>query len=146
MAQYIAFLDDLDHPQRDGGSHRMAAIGRGVREDALLLRTLLQPLVKIAVHNNRRDREIGAGQRLGQSHAVGSHAKGLAGEHMTGAAEARDHFIVEQQNAVTVQQRAKAVQVSHRRHDTAGAVGHRIQDHGADHFGAGMFDGLLDFH
>ena len=70
------------------------------------------------LRDHRADRQARA-QALGQRHDVGLHAPVLAGEHAAGAADARLHFVEDQQDAVLVAQRAQAGEEAVGRHDVA---------------------------
>src|SRR6185369_5125063 len=58
-------------------------------------------------------------QALGQRRDVGRDAEVLRREHLAAAADARLHFVEDQQDAVTIAQRAQALQESIRRHQVA---------------------------
>ena len=75
---------------------------------------------------------------------MGTHREGFGGEHAAGAAESGNHFVVEQQDGVPIQEGAQAREISGGRYHTASAVGNRIQDHRAHRLGAGPLDGLLN--
>ena len=81
--------------------HRMRRIGVAVEElDAF--RALHEGLVDGVAHEHGAHRHAAVGQPLGEGDDVGRDAKLLRGEWRTGAAEASDHLIENQQDPVAV--------------------------------------------
>ena len=74
-------------------------------------------------------RQVAAGQALGQAQQVGRHSFLFAGEHRAGAAEADRHFVGNQQHVVPPGQLAHAAQIAARVHEHAGRRLHQRLDH-----------------
>ena len=75
----------------------------------------------------------------------GDHAIAFGGESVAEAAEAGDHFVEDQQNAVAVANRAQLFQITLGRRQHAGRSGHRLDDDGGDGRGAVQRDDALEF-
>ena len=84
-------------------------------------------------HGAHRLRAVG--DALGHGHQVGGHAEALRGERLAGTAEAADHFVEHQQDAVRVADLAQPLQVALRRNQDAGRTGNRLDEAGSDILG-----------
>ena len=81
----------------------------------------------------RGQRQVAAGQPLGEAEQVGGHLLLLAGEHRAGAAEAGRHLVADQQHAVVVAELAHRAQVAGRvDQHPGGALHQRLDDHRGD--------------
>ena len=89
-------------------------------------------------HGPHRLRPVG--DALGHRHHVGRHAEALRGERLAGAAEAADHLVEHQQDAVRVADLAQPLQVTLRRHQHAGRTRDRLDEAGGDVLGAVEID------
>ena len=63
---------------------------------------------------------------------VRHHTEVLGRERRPEAAEARDHFVEDEQDSVAIADFAQALEVAQRRHEHAGRAGHRLDDHRGD--------------
>ena len=144
MAQQVALLDDLQHPQRHGRGHGMPGIGRGMRHGADHIRRPFQHIVEFARHHDGGDRLVRRRQRLGQAHAVRREAEGLGGEHVPGAAKPGDYLVIEHLDAVAVQHRAQPGHVAVGRQHASGGIRDGIKDHRPHRLRARPLDRLLD--
>ena len=85
-------------------------------------------------HRTHRLRAVG--ERLRHRHEVGRDAEALRRECLAGAAEAADHLVEHEQDAVRVADLAQAREVALGRHEAAGRAGDRLDDAGGDVLGA----------
>ena len=105
--------------------------GRGRR--SLLLGGAEEGLVDALGGERRRERQVAAGQALGEAEQVGRDALLLAGEHRAGAAEAGRDLVADQQHAVRVAELAHGAQVAGRVDEhPGGALDERLDDHRGD--------------
>src|SRR4029077_16763017 len=72
------------------------------------------------------------GDALGEGDHVGRYAVTLGGEGVAEPAEAGDHLVEDQQNAVAVADRAQPFQIAFGRRQHAGGAGHRLDDDRGD--------------
>ena len=87
---------------------------------------------------------IGAvGEALGAGDDVGHHAEILGGERGAEAAEAGDHFVEDEQDAVLVADRAQPLQIAPGRQQHAGRARDRLDDDGGDGGGVVQRDDAL---
>ena len=91
--------------QRGRAGERVARVGVAVEEGAELLVLAEEALVDALGGERRRQRQVAAGDALGQAHEVGRDVLVLAREHPARAAEAGGHLVADQQHAVPVAQR-----------------------------------------
>ena len=130
---------DLDVADRHGRLHRS---GRG----AAVVNIQARPIERLdhAVANEQgADRGIGGGQPLRRRDHVGPDVEALRREPVAEAAEARDHLVGAERDAVAVAQFAHARPVAGRRHGRPARVLHRLHDHHRDRLGAGLANRLL---
>ncbi len=66
--------------------------------------------------------------------------KALRGERLAGAAEAGDHLVEHEQDAVRVADLAQPLEIALRRHQAAGRAGDRLDEAGGDVLGAVQVD------
>ena len=91
-----------------------------------------------------RDRQIGRRQGLGDGHGIRLVIVGLAAKSVAGAAEAADHFIVHQEDAVFVQHLGDGLEIALRRQHGAARAHHRFHEHGGDGVRAFALDGDVE--
>ena len=72
------------------------------------------------------------GDALGEGDHVGHDAVALGGEGIAQAAEAGDHLVEDQQDAVLVADRAQPLEIALGRRQHAGRGGERLDDHRGD--------------
>src|ERR1700733_7404058 len=93
---------------------------------------VVERLVHRLGRQHRRQRQVAAGQSLGQAHEVRTDARLLAGEQRTGAPEAHRDLVRDQVHLVAVAGRAQQRQVHRVVHAHAGRALHqRLDDHRA---------------
>ena len=111
----------VERRERRRATHGIAAVRVAVCAALPLLHQRL-------LRDHHADRQARA-EPLRERHDVRHDAEVLRGEHLAGAADARLHFVEDQQNAVPVAQRAQALQEAIRRHQvTALALDRLDQD------------------
>ena len=104
-----------------------------VEEGPELLELAEEPLVHALGGQRGRERQVAAGDALGEAEEVGRDAFVLAGEHPPRAAEAGGHLVEDQQHAVAVAELADLAQVAlGMDQDAGGALHERLHDHGGD--------------
>ena len=92
-----------------------------------------EALVDALGRERRGERQVAAGQALGEAHEVGRHALLLAGEHRARAAEAGRDLVADQEHAVLVAEAPHLAQVAARvQTDAGGALDERLDDHRRD--------------
>ncbi len=79
-------------------------------------------------NGNRAHRLRGVGQRLGHRHDVGRDAEALCRERLTGAAEAGDHLVEHQQDAVLVADFPQPLEIALGRNEHAGRSRDRLDE------------------
>ena len=133
----------LDQPhvgQAYRAGHRVAGIGVAVGELAALLDE--HPRHPLA-HHHAAQRHVAAGHALGESHQVGPEAEGLAAEPAARAAEAADHLVAHQQDAVALADALDLGPVAGRRNDHAAGALYGLADEGGHVLRAQLQDALL---
>jgi hypothetical protein len=106
-----------------------------VEEGALLVRGAEEALVDPLGRQRRRQRQVAAGEALGEAHQVGRHVLLLTGEHRPGAAEAGRHLVADQQHAEAVAELACLAQEAGRVDEhPGGALDERLDDQRRDLF------------
>ena len=133
-------LEYLEIGEADRAAHRMARIGEAVREHADLGRSVGEHAPHLVRHHDRRKREIGAGDALGERHQVGLQAVEAGAEPAAEAAEAGDDLIDDEQHVVLGEDRLHLLEIALGRHDHAAGAHDRLGDEG----GAGLRPFLLD--
>ena len=89
-------------------------------------------LVDIVTYGDRTHRLRAVGQRLRHRDHVRCDAEGLRGEGLPRAAEAADHLVEHEKDAVTGAYLADALQIALRRHDDAGGPRDRLDEDRCD--------------
>ena len=95
-------------------------------------RALHERVVDLLRHQHRAHRHRAVGEPLGARDDVRRHAEFLRGERRAGAAEAGDHLVEDQQDAVLVADLAQALEIALRRNQHAGRTRDRLDDHRGD--------------
>ena len=132
---------DVQRRETRRAGRRMARIGVAVEElDRAFRRGAHDRVVDALADRDRAHRLRAVGDALGHRHQVGRHAEALRGERLAGAAEAADHLVEHEQDAVRVADLAQALQVALRRHQAAGRAGDRLDEAGGDVLGAVEID------
>ena len=130
-------LHDLDVLEGDRALHRMAAEGHPVRVHVRVREERLHDRVS---RDHGADDAVRGGEPLRGGHEVGPDVVPLGAEPGAHPAEARDHLVGAEQDAVAVADLADALEVPGRRRERAARVLHRLHDH----HGHGLRPGLLD--
>ena len=92
-----AFVIQTQHFQRDRSAHRMRRVSLAVTDDRVLARPVGNAVVHFFRHQYRAHRRVTGRQALGDRHEVRLDAFGFASEQRSGAAEAGDHFVDDEQ-------------------------------------------------
>ena len=140
-----ALLHQLQIAQCHGRGHRMTGIGQAVAEQPDFGRGLLDRLVHERRHGHGRDRLVGRRQRLGQGHRGRLDAERLAAEGLAGAAKAAHHFVVDEQNAVALQDRLDRLVITGGWNDQPTGTHQRLGDQGGKGLAALARDDALQF-
>src|SRR2546426_11969475 len=98
--------------------------------DRALLRRGDDRIVNALADRNRAHRLRAVGEALGHGHDVGRDAEALRRERLARAAEAADHLVEYEQDAVLVADLAYALQVALGRHKTARRSRDRLDEAG----------------
>jgi hypothetical protein len=102
-----------------------------VEERAELLVLAQKPLVHRLRGERGGERQVTAGNSLGQAHQVGRHSLVLGGEHSSGAPEPSGHLVEDEQRLVAIAQLAYRTQVALGMDQHArGALHQGLHDHG----------------
>ena len=127
-----------------GAGERMRRIGVAVEQ----FDGWSGPLHEGVVHGPPRDhaahRHAARGDAFGEGDDVGRHAVALGRERVAEPAEAGNHLVEDQQNAVVVADRAQSLQIALGRRQHAGRTGHRLDDDGRDGRGVMQRDDALE--
>ena len=110
----------------------MRRIGVAVEQLGSMLGAAHESVINSFARDDAAHGHRAGGDALGEGDHVGRHAVTLGGERVAEPAEAGDHFVEDQQNAVAVADRAQAFQVAFGRRQHAGRAGHRLDDDGGD--------------
>jgi len=135
MAQNVAPLVDFECAQAHRARDRVAAECVAMPEGADLAALAQHRLVDHLRDQHRRKRRVGRGERLGDGNQIGLHAEGLRAEHIAGAREPADDFIVDQQDVVFRQHRLNFFEIGGGRNQHAARAHHRLGDEGGDGVG-----------
>ena len=131
VTQDVLFLEHLQGCQRGGASERVAGIRVAVEQFDARWR-IHEGVVDILFAEDGAHRHHAVGQALGRRHQVRLDVKIVGGERRRHAAETRDHFIEDEQDAVFGTQLAQAFQIAFRRDQHARGAGHRFDDDGGN--------------
>ena len=110
----------------------MRGIGVAVEQLDGARRSLHEGVVDFLRDHHRAHRDGAVGEALGAGDDVGHHVEFLRGEGRAGAAEAGDHFVEDQQQAVFVADLAQAFQISLRWQYHARGARDGLDDHSSD--------------
>ena len=103
-----------------GGGDRVAGIGIAVEELDHMLGAGHERVMQSGGGQHRAHRDHTVGQALGAGDHVGQHVEMLSGEWAAKAAEASDHFVKDQQDAVFLSDRPQLFQIPLGRQQHAG--------------------------
>src|SRR5204862_4367263 len=103
-------LEDVERGKRRRAGQRVARVGVAVEEGLELLELAEKALVDLLRRQGGGQRQVAAGDALGQAEQVGRDVLLLAGEHRAGAAEAGGHLVEDEQDVVAVAELADAAQ------------------------------------
>ncbi len=120
-------------PRRAGD--RVRGIGVAVEQLDGVLGTRHEGVVDLAAHDHAAHRHHAVREPLGAGDDIRRDVELLCGERRSRAAEARDHLVEDQQDAVLRAQLAQPLQVAFRRQQHAGRARDRLDDHGRDRRG-----------
>jgi hypothetical protein len=132
--QHVVLGKDIQGGQRGAARQRIAGVGMGVEKTARQ-GVVVEGGVHLVGGHHHRQRQITAGEPLGQTEKVGPDAGLFVGEKGAGATEADHDFIADQMDRVAVAQLAgqpQIVRIVH--HHPAGALHQRLDDEGGDGF------------
>ncbi len=126
-------LEHVERRERGGAGERVAGVRVAVEEALELVEGAEEALVHALARQRRGEREVAAGDALGERHEVGRDALLLAGEHRARPSEARGHLVADQEHAVAVAELAHRPQVALGvDEDPGGALHERLDDHGGE--------------
>jgi hypothetical protein len=130
-------LVDVERGEAGGTGGRMAGIRVPVEElDRAVRRGAHDRVVDALAHRHGAHRLRAVGEALRHRQQVGRDTEALRGERLSRAAEAADHFVEHQQDAVRIADLAQAHEVALRRHEAAARPGDRLDEAGGDVLGA----------
>ena len=112
-----------------GAGHRVTGVGEAVVELAALVH---QGLGDAVADQHAAERQVAAVDALGEGHEIGLDAVVLRAEPLAEPAEAGDHLVGDQQDAVLVADALDLRPVGVRRDDHAAGALHRLADEGRD--------------
>ena len=144
VAQDVLFLEHLQGGQRGGAGQRVAGIRIAV-EQFDTWRRVHEGVVDVLFAEHGAHRHHAVGQALGRRHQVRFDVEIVGRERRRHAAETRDHFIEDEQDAVLGAQLAQAFQIAFRRDQHARGTGHRFDDDGGDRRGVVQRDDAFQF-
>ncbi len=127
-----AVREQAERRERRRAAERVAGVGVAVKEVAVLVVAPEKRVVDLVGGERGGDRQVPAGQPLGEAQKIRRHPFALAREQRARAAEAGGHLVENQQRAVLAARRGRAREKSLRQHEHAGRRLHaRLEDHGA---------------
>ena len=135
----------IDGGASRGRRQRVAGIGVAVEHVDGMIRAGHELFVDAPVHNRAAHRHGAGGDTLGKGDDVGRDTETLRREPGAQAAEAGDHFVEDQQDAVLFGDGAEFFEIALWRRQHAGGARHRLHDHGRDGGGVVQGDDLLQF-
>ena len=121
----------------------MAGICRRMHE-LLVRRRFLHHLVHGPGNHHAPQRQIGAGDALGEGDKIGLHAPMAKGKPASGAAEPGNDLVGDQQDVVAIADFAQARKIRGGRHDNPAGPHHRLGDDGRHGIRAFLENGLLE--
>ena len=130
--QQTLFGIGIQRAQRRGAGERMPGVGIAVEEIDAVARSLHEGIVDPLLHDHPAHRHGAAGNALGEGDEIGRDAEILARKRLAQAAEAGNHLVEYQQDAVLVANLAQALQIALRRDQHAARTRHRLDDHRGD--------------
>ncbi len=136
-------LHDLDVAQGDRSCGRVAAIGVDLGHLPVGGRIAVKAVEHLVLYHRRGNRQVGAGNALGDGDDIGRHAIMLVREHLAGAAEAVDDLVHVQKDAVFAAEALDLRQVFVGRHRDADPAHDRLDDHLGDSLGPFALDRVL---
>ncbi|MCY1442119.1 hypothetical protein D9M71_584680 [compost metagenome] len=129
----VVFFENVQGRQGRRARQRVAGVAVGVQEGAQGRVVVVEGAVDLVCGHARRQRQIAAGQGLGQAQEVRADTGLFTGEHRPGAAETDGDFVVDQVHAVAVAGFAQQPEVHRMVHAHAtGALDQRLDNHGCD--------------
>ena len=129
----LLFLERVEARERRGARERMARVGVAVEElDRILRRGVHDRVVDALAHDDRAHRHRAVGEPFREAHHVRDDAEEARRERRAEPAEARDHFVEDEQDAVLVADRAQPLEIAFRRNQHAGRSRHRLDDDRGD--------------
>ena len=130
-------LVDVERGEAGGARGRMAGIRVAVEElDRAFGRGAHDRVVDALADRHGAHRLRAVGEPLRHRQQVRRDAEALRGERLAGAAEAADHFVEHQQDAVRIADLAQPLEVALRRHEAAARPGDRLDEARGDVLGA----------
>ncbi|MNJ20615.1 hypothetical protein D3C77_149500 [compost metagenome] len=139
----VVLLEDIQGRQGSGAGQRVAGIAVRMEEGAQGRVVVVERAVYLVGGQAGSQRQVAAGQGLGQAEEVGTDAGLLTREHRAGAAESHGDFVMDQVDAVAITGLAQQLEVHRMVHaHAAGALDQRLDDHGGDR-GMVLGQGLL---
>ena len=123
----------------------MRRVGIAVEQLDHVLRPLHEGVVDALARQHAAHRHGAGGDALGEGDEVGRDAVAFGGKRIAHAAEAGDHFVEDQEDAVLVADLAQPLEVALRRRQHAGRGRQRLDDDGGDGRGVVQTDDALQF-
>ncbi|RMU89864.1 hypothetical protein ALP20_05453, partial [Pseudomonas coronafaciens pv. coronafaciens] len=139
----VVLLEDIQGRQRSSAGQRVAGIAMRVQKRAQGRVVVIERVVHVVCGHAGRQRQIAAGQRLGQTQEIRANAGLLTGEHGAGTAKANGNFIVDQVHAIAVAGFAQQLEIHRVIHaHAASSLNQGLDDHCRDTgvvLGEGLF-------
>jgi hypothetical protein len=135
----------IERRETRGAGERMRRIGIAVEQLDGVLGAVHEGVVDALARDDPAHRDGAGGDALGEAEKVRRHAIALGGKGVAEAAEAGDHLVEDQQNAVLVADRAQPIEIAFGRRQHAGRAGHRLDDDRGDGRSAVQRDDAFEF-
>jgi len=115
LVEEVLLLVGVQRGERGGTGQRMAGVGVAMEHVDGVVRAAHEGVEHAVRHEGGTHRHAAVGDALGGGDHVRRDAEALCAEGVADAAEAGDHFVEDQQDAVLVADLAQALQVAHGR-------------------------------
>ena len=122
----------VERADRRRAGKRVARVGVAVEELHARTGGLHESLVDLLLHDHAAQRHAARGHALGERDHVRRNAEVLRGERLAQTAEAADHFVENEQDAVLRTDVAQLLQIALRRDEDAARARDRLDDHRRD--------------
>ena len=135
---------EVERRESGGAGQRMGRISVAVEQFDDMFRPLHESLLDEAPRDHAAHRHGARGDAFGEGDHIRHDAIALRREGMAETAEAGDHFIENEQDAIFVADRAQPLQIALRGRQHAGRARHRLDDDGGDGRGIVQGDDVLE--